>query len=274
MSYIGYDPSAPGTISIQRYTAGTDFTAGSTTALTITYNPGSANNVSIFFDGIAQHHDQWSLSGTTITFNSAIPTGTLVVEIVYGKSVAINEPADGSVTAAKLESVFAATLATLTGAQTLTNKTLSDSTTYLADNSDSTKKAQFELSGVTTATTRTMTVPNASGTIAYGPGASGSGNIVSDGSGASTLSVAGLVPYPVGLLINTNNGSWSVTNLTGGVEGQVVILLNSGSGTLTFTRNNAYLDGSVDQALGQHDAIVLVLVGALWRQIGKLCVNG
>lgn len=110
MSYIGYDPSAPGTISIQRYTAGTDFTAGTTTTLTITSNPGSANNVSIFFDGIAQHHDQWSLSDTTITFTSAIPLGTSVVEIVYGKSVAINVPADGSVTLAKLASDASAAL--------------------------------------------------------------------------------------------------------------------------------------------------------------------
>lgn len=102
MPYIGYDPSAPGTISIQRFTAGTDFTAGSTTTLTITYSPGSANNIDIYFDGQYQHHDQWSITGTTITFTAAIPLGTSVVEVKYGNSVAINVPADGSVTAAKM----------------------------------------------------------------------------------------------------------------------------------------------------------------------------
>lgn len=57
------------------------------------------------------------------------------------------------------------TVATLTGTQTLTNKTLTDSTTTFQDNLDNTKKMQFELSGITTATTRTLTVPNVSGTI-------------------------------------------------------------------------------------------------------------
>lgn len=104
MPYIGYDPSAPGTISIQRFTAGTDFTAGTTTSLTITYSPGSANNIDIYFDGQYQHHDQWSISGNTITFTAAIPVGTAVVEVKYGNSVAIGTPADGAVTLAKLAS--------------------------------------------------------------------------------------------------------------------------------------------------------------------------
>ena len=48
---------------------------------------------------------------------------------------------------------------------TLTNKTFTDSTTYFQDNGDNTKKLQFELSGITTATTRTLTVPDANTTI-------------------------------------------------------------------------------------------------------------
>ncbi|NJO62896.1 MAG: hypothetical protein HC836_33145 [Richelia sp. RM2_1_2] len=55
---------------------------------------------------------------------------------------------------------------TLTSTQVLTNKTLSDSTTFFQNQTDTTKKLQFELSSITTATTRTLTVPNASGTIA------------------------------------------------------------------------------------------------------------
>ena len=47
-------------------------------------------------------------------------------------------------------------------AQTLTNKTLTDSTTYFQDNADNTKKLQFELSGITTNTTRTLKVPDIS----------------------------------------------------------------------------------------------------------------
>jgi len=43
----------------------------------------------------------------------------------------------------------------------LTNKDLSDSTCNIVDNSDNTKKMAFEVSGVSTATTRTVTMPDA-----------------------------------------------------------------------------------------------------------------
>jgi flagellar capping protein FliD len=62
-------------------------------------------------------------------------------------------------------------LADLSTAQTLTNKTLSDSTTFFADNSDTTKKLQFQISGITTGTTRTVTWPDADGTVALTAGA-------------------------------------------------------------------------------------------------------
>lgn len=49
--------------------------------------------------------------------------------------------------------------------QTLTNKTLTDSTTTIQDEGDNTKKAQFQASGITTGTTRTLTIPDADTTI-------------------------------------------------------------------------------------------------------------
>jgi microcystin-dependent protein len=55
--------------------------------------------------------------------------------------------------------------ATLTGTETLTNKTVRDSTFFISDDVDTTKKLQFQVSGLTTNTTRTLTVPDTSGTI-------------------------------------------------------------------------------------------------------------
>lgn len=49
--------------------------------------------------------------------------------------------------------------------QTLTKKTLTDNTTFFQDNIDNTKKLQFECANITTATTRTLTVPDVNTTI-------------------------------------------------------------------------------------------------------------
>jgi hypothetical protein len=57
------------------------------------------------------------------------------------------------------------TLATLAGSETFTNKKFSDSSCTFADNSDATKQFAVECSGISTGTTRTWTVPNASDTF-------------------------------------------------------------------------------------------------------------
>ena len=55
--------------------------------------------------------------------------------------------------------------ATLTGTQVLTNKTVTDTSFAIQDDADNTKKAKFEASSISTATTRTYTLPNVSGTL-------------------------------------------------------------------------------------------------------------
>ena len=91
-----------GNMTVQNYTVSTHFTAGSTTALTVSSAPASEQNIVVTFDGVTQHHDTYAVSGTTVTFSSAIPTGTANVEIRWGGILAINTPGDGTVTLAKM----------------------------------------------------------------------------------------------------------------------------------------------------------------------------
>lgn len=64
------------------FTAGTNFTPGTTTALTLSKVYTSAAAVFVHFDASFQATDQYSVSGNTITFTSAIPVG---VSKVYAR---------------------------------------------------------------------------------------------------------------------------------------------------------------------------------------------
>jgi hypothetical protein len=61
------------------FAAGVDFTAGTSTTLTLSQPYGSQANLIVAFDAAWQGADQFSLSGKTLTFTSAIPTGTVKV---------------------------------------------------------------------------------------------------------------------------------------------------------------------------------------------------
>ena len=54
---------------------------------------------------------------------------------------------------------------TLTGTQVLTNKTVTDASFAIQDDADNTKKAAFDASSISAATTRTYTRPDANGTL-------------------------------------------------------------------------------------------------------------
>ena len=93
--------SATGTGGIANRTVDTMTGDNSDDTLSLSQSPGSENNVSITFDGVMQHHDTYSLSGSTITFSTAPATG-VKVEAVTGGLEAIGTPSDGTVTLAKM----------------------------------------------------------------------------------------------------------------------------------------------------------------------------
>lgn len=65
------------------YATPANFTPGVTTNLTLSSAvPGdNKSNVRVYYDAAAQGSDEWSISGTTITFTSPIPVGIIKVEI-------------------------------------------------------------------------------------------------------------------------------------------------------------------------------------------------
>lgn len=82
-----------GDLIYQEFTSGIDFTPGLTTALTLSRAPGVPGNLEVHFDTEFQGPDQWSVSGTTLTFNGPIPAVSKVfVRIGTTLSVSIAAP--------------------------------------------------------------------------------------------------------------------------------------------------------------------------------------
>jgi hypothetical protein len=154
---------------------GTDFVAidvpaaGTITSYTITLPPaaGAAGTV-------LRAAEEWAAAGTTndatITLTAGdglTGAGSFTTNQATADNLTFNVVGGNGITAnADDIEIDTTVVATLTGTQTLTNKTLQDSTTSIVDNADVTKVLQFDAVGITTGTTRTLTAPDASGTIA------------------------------------------------------------------------------------------------------------
>jgi hypothetical protein len=156
------------------------------------------------------------------------------------------------------------TLVNLTGAQTLTNKTLKVDTTSLVDPTDTTKVIAFTASGNTTGKTatiasavtnnRTITLPDATGTLALSNGQAP----VACGS-SCTLGAANA---PVYTLLNQAAGSTATLPAatgTGATYRMVITVANSSNAEKVLT--NPITDTIIGTAQGENAGTAKVFVG-------------
>jgi hypothetical protein len=78
------------------------FSGAGGTAFTLSSDPSSKNNTYVSISGVYQAKSTYSVSGTTLTFSTAPPTGTSNIEVVYGTPLAIGTPSDGTVSTSKI----------------------------------------------------------------------------------------------------------------------------------------------------------------------------
>lgn len=109
----------------------------------------------------------------TITLTRAgsdLIDGATTLALAAGRTAVVASTGTAWVTVQIVQGALVSTLGdaqTVTGSKTFTGGlTVNDSVFSLRDNADITKLVQFELSGLTTGTTRTLTVPDASGALA------------------------------------------------------------------------------------------------------------
>ncbi len=136
-----------------------------------------------------------------------------------------------------------------------TNTTFSDSTLFVADNSDATKRVQLQVSGVTTGTTRTLTVQDANHTIAGttialgGTGATSisSGLVSSNGTALSGGATVNLTSQVTGTLPFGNGGTGSTSIASGLVRSNGTVL---SGGALVVSSDIGINTISVDRLTG------------------------
>jgi hypothetical protein len=65
--------------------------------------PATTSSILVFVGGIRQHTDTYTLSGTTLQFTEAPPTGTNNIQVLFlGIGTTTTVPADGTVSSVKL----------------------------------------------------------------------------------------------------------------------------------------------------------------------------
>lgn len=137
----------------------------------------------------------WKLTDAGTIVNATTATKVLAFDLSGASASTTLTLADTQSTTQTLtipNITSADTLAVLSLAQTFTNKSFIDSSTFFLSNSDTSRRMKFDLTNITSSTTRTLTVQDASGTIAV----LGTNQTFS---GAMTLSAAGTA-----LTVNNN----------------------------------------------------------------------
>ena len=98
MSYIGNLPTSA-TFAIDSFNGD-----NSTVNFTLREAPVTTASILVFVGGIRQHTDTYSLSGTTITFSEAPPTGTNNIQVLFlGLGASPHIPSDFSVSTVKIQ---------------------------------------------------------------------------------------------------------------------------------------------------------------------------
>ena len=170
-------------------------------------------------------------SGSGLTYNSS--TGEFSTNAIPNSQLA-----NSSVTVGSTGIALGGSATTITGLSSITSSAVvtNDNGFRIRDNSDNTKQLAFECSGISGSTTRTLTVPDANGTIATQAYVNSqisaedldvqtdSGNIDVDlnsealiltgGTGIDTSATGTTVTYAIDSTVTTLTGSQTLTNKT------------------------------------------------------------
>jgi hypothetical protein len=205
--------------------------SGITTATTRTYTLQDGNGTLAFTSDIVDNSvsNEGSLTVGAGTASTSLiqsnTSGSTDITLEAGSNITLSE-AGNTITIASTGGASFTDIDTDYGAETVTSAwEMADLT--LVDDIDNTKKVTFDVSGITTATTRTITLPDGNGTLAY------TSDIVDNSVSNEGSLTVGAGAANTSLISSNTSGSTDVTLTAGtglsiGEAGNVITLTNTG----------------------------------------------
>ena len=252
----------------QLYIAGTDYTKNSTSQLVLAYFPAKPSSIKIFFDGIYQNKDKWSLFGKTIIFG--LPISSNAVEVHYevpSQFVSLSSEEQATLATAQSNTLANANNATAQRAAAEAAKLAAESARDIAvSNADSATASASTAtnagsSASTAASTATTQASNASAyaTNAANSALSASGSAIAAADSASAAQTAKtdieaiFATIPDGTINDSTTSLidvWSSTKVSSKLDEKQATLV---SGTNIKTVGGVTLLGSGNIAVGTGD---------------------
>jgi Chaperone of endosialidase len=255
-----------------------NITAGNYQGSIIASNYGGTGNGFTKFSGPTTSEKIFTLpnaSATILTSNTAVTpaqggtgvnngSNTLTLAGNLVTTGAFNTTLATSATTTLTLPGVSGTIATLAGTEVFTNKTIGNTNTVIhkdtlftvQDDGDTTKQLQLQLSGLTTATTRTLTIQDASGTLALTSNKLSAFAATTSAELATNISDetgSGLLVYGTSPVLTTPNlGTPSAVTLTNGTGLPLAGITGFGTGVSTFlgTPSSANLITAVTDETG------------------------
>ena len=279
-------------------TQGTFTGLTSLTSATLKSGTGSANVVTISSGNLLFSGSTADANGTTlqVTDPTASRTITLPDEsgtvLTSASSIPNSGLANSTVTIGSTSVALGATVTSFTGISSITSAAVlaNANGSRIFDNGDTTKQLAFDVSNISTSTTRTLTIPNANGTVALLTSlsiASGSGltynsstgefstNAIPNSKLANSSITIGGTGVALGGSITTFSGLSSVTadavvTKTGGFR-----VIDSTDNTKQVAFDASAISGSTTRTLAVPDVSdTLVLLGATQTLTNKTIALG
>ena len=219
---------------------------GSTTAFTLSADPGQEGNTQVYIDGIYQSKSNYSISGTTLTFSTA-PPNTSAIEIVHGQAASTYAPGNNSIA---YENLLTSDIDTDLSSVSGSDDTLASAKaikTYVDAQVD-TVDTLAEVLGNGNTTTTTQKINFRDSGIYLNSSTDGQLDIVADGEvqiAATTIDINGAVAL--------NGAITGATNITLSGELDAATLDISGNADIDGITNldQTQIDGSL--SVGQND---------------------